>query len=121
MTSVSWVSTRAPFRSRWRSMATIVACLAFAGPAFAQPRGHSGDRGIENQTPSVERREPWPPRADPAPGAEETSCPAGAHYTFRIGGLALRLGPGVRWNAIPAERRPPTWVSDLPPCGDGCT
>jgi hypothetical protein len=121
MTSVPWVSTRAPFRSRWRSMATLVACLAFAGPAFAQPRGQPDDPGVEHQTPSVEHREPWPLRPDPTPGAEETGCAAGAHYTFRIGAPALRLGPGIRWNGNPAEPRPPTWVSDLPPCGDGRT
>jgi len=100
-----------------RTAAVLAACLA--SPALAQPLVQPDDPGAKHSTPSAERREPWPLRPDPSPGREGAGCPADAHYLFRIGGLALRLGPGIGWSADPAGRRPPSWKSDLPRCGDG--
>lgn len=109
----------APVRLLSRSALISALCLSLAGIAVAQQQEHPDDAGVQRRTPGAERREPWPLRPDPSPGREESGCPADAHYLFRVGGLALHLGPGVRWNAGPAERRPPRWVSDLPRCGDG--
>lgn len=67
----------------------------------------------------AERAEPWPLRPDPTPGLGATGCPADAHYLLRVGSLILRLGSNTLWSASPAERRPPSWLSDLPRCGDG--
>ena len=119
MVGSAWRVRRAPSSSRWCGVAALAACLASVGPALAQPWKQPDDAKAERLVPSAERREPWPLRPDPSPGPEDSRCPAGAHYLFRIGGLALRLGPDIQWTADPVGRRPPTRRSNLPRCGDG--
>jgi hypothetical protein len=100
------------------TLAVAAALLATAPSAQRQER--AGDTDAQPASlPGTERREPWLLRPAPPPMLEQAGCPPDAHYLFRIGGLALRLEPGVGWAADPVERRPPTWRSDLPRCGDG--
>jgi hypothetical protein len=77
------------------------------------------ENAAERDRTTTVRTEPWPLRPDPRLEASGAGCPADAHYTFRIGGLALRLGLGIPWRAEPVEGRWPTWPWDLPRCGDG--
>jgi len=78
------------------------------------------ENAAERDRTTTVRTEPWPLRPDPRPEAGGAGCPADAHYMLLIGGLALRLGPGRGFSsADPVERRWPTWMSDLPRCGDG--
>jgi hypothetical protein len=104
----------------WRVTLCAAVILALVGRTVrAEAHRPDNGRSDEESAPRMERYEPWPLRPDPTPGWEEARCPAGAHYLLRIGGLALRLGSGIRWSATPVERPPPTWMSDLPDCGDG--
>lgn len=100
-------------------LASAVVAVFLATAALAQPQERADESDTLRAPLLSERREPWPLRPDPLPGLEGSRCPAGAHYLFRVGGLVLRLGPGIRWSATPVERRPPTWMWDLPGCGEG--
>ncbi|BDG71909.1 hypothetical protein [Roseomonas fluvialis] len=121
----------APSRTARAVAASFTAAwlLVTSAPAVSGQRSEPESRAsaglpIENaaerdRTTTV-RTEPWPLRPDPRPEAGGAGCPADAHYMLLIGGLALRLGPGRGFSsAAPVERRWPTWISDLPRCGDG--
>src|SRR3712207_1175915 len=84
-----------------RLASAAAALLLAAATHAAQPRERAEESDAPRAPSSPERREPWPLRPDPLPGLEGSSCPADAHCLFRVGGLALRLGPGMGWSADP--------------------